>query len=112
MKRPPLPQDRVSAPTPAQLRVSASDLERLDAIQGLLTTLNDPRASAGSLARYVQESSVLSARIEDRYRQRNIGKNPPRLAEQIAILGNREIEGVLLELLEDIVALHSELKTG
>jgi hypothetical protein len=31
------------------------------------------------------------------------------MVQQIAILGNREIENVLLELLEDIVTLHSEL---
>ena len=39
-----------------------------------------------------------------RYRARSGGNYaPPRLSEQIGRLGNRELEGILLELLEDDV---------
>lgn len=80
-------------------------------LHALLRTLNDPRASAISVARHVEQLEVLAARIEERFIQRK-GSPAPRLAEQIALLGNRELEGVLLTLLEDVVALHSELADG
>lgn len=98
-----------AAPAIDPTRVTAADVERLDVLQDLLTTLNDPRASASSLARNIDRSNVLKARIEALYRVRVNERSVPRLMEQIARLGNREIEGVLLELLEDVVILGSEL---
>jgi hypothetical protein len=92
------------------VRVTARDVARLDVLQRLLTILNDPQASAGSLARHVEPSSVLAARVEARFCVRNPGRTAPSLVQQIAILGNREIEALLLELLEDIIVLHSELQ--
>jgi hypothetical protein len=103
---------RPSAPPPAaaprRRDVDASDLERIDVLTALLLTLNDPRASALSVAKHVQDLEVLAARIEERFRQRSTGQ-PPKLIEQIALLGNRELETILLGLLEDVVALHSEI---
>ena len=92
----------------ARRAVGPSDLTRLDTLNALLTTLNDPRASAGSVARHVAGLEVLAARIEDRYLQRRGGRAPG-LAEQIALLGNRELESLLLGYLEDVVSLHSDL---
>jgi len=109
MKRSRGPEERRHTPPKQALCVTASDVARLDILQGLLSTLNDPKASAASLARYVEQSTVLSARIDVRFRLRNPNRGVPPLVQQIAILGNREIENVLLELLEDIVTLHSEL---
>ena len=97
-------------PSGEDLRVAPVDVERIDILQALLLTLNDPRASAGELVRHIQQSRVLSMRIDARFRQRYANREAPKLAEQIAILGNRELESVLMELLEDIVALHSQMK--
>jgi hypothetical protein len=100
---------RSAAPERLRRRnVDASDLARLDVLQALLLTLNDPRASAVSISRHVQGLEVLAARIEERFVQRQ-GGCPPRLTEQIALLGNRQLEEILLGLLEDVVTLHSEL---
>ncbi len=96
-------------PTAAELVVSAADVERLDVLQSILTTLNDPRASAAALARDAERFPVLAARIGARYRARVSGSHAPRLAEQIVRLGNRELEAILLELLEDVVIVGSEL---
>jgi hypothetical protein len=89
--------------------VDATDLERLDVLAALLLTLNDPRASAISVSRHVQDLEVLAARIEHRFVQLK-GSPAPRLTEQIALLGNRELESILLGLLEDVVTLHSMLQ--
>lgn len=88
-------------------QVDRTDLDRLDSLTALLLTLNDARASAPKVARHVAGLEVLTARVGDRFIQRK-GLPLPRLVEQIALLGNRELEGILLTFLEDIVALHSE----
>ena len=102
----------VSTPPPSMeaVRVTAADVARLDVFQSILTTLNDPRASAANLARDVQKSPVLCARIEVVYRQCVGGTNAPRLVEQIARIGNRALEAVLLDMLEDVVILGTELR--
>ncbi len=109
---PSAPPPRESRPSPkeSELVVSPADVERIDVLQSLLTTLNDPRASATALARDAERLPVLRARIEVRYRARSASNYaPPRLSEQIGRLGNRELEGILLELLEDVVIVGSEL---
>jgi hypothetical protein len=111
MRRRLVAEPRPSQPPRAEdLLVAERDLERIDIVHGLLATLNDPRASAGQLVRHIQQSHVLSSRIEARFRQRHANREVPSLSEQIALLGNREIESVLFELLEALVELHSELK--
>jgi hypothetical protein len=120
--RPPAPVGQVSVakrralspppPPPSKRReVNETDLERLDALGALLLTLNDPRASAVSVARHVRSLDVLAARIEQRFVLLQAGP-PPGLTEQIALLGNRELEAILLGLLEDVVTLHSTLRDG
>jgi hypothetical protein len=106
--RPSSPPPRLRAPC-RRLDVDATDLERLDVLAALLLTLNDPRASAISVSRHVQDLEVLAARIEHRFVQLK-GSPAPRLTEQIALLGNRELESILLGLLEDVVTLHSMLQ--
>jgi hypothetical protein len=103
---------RVAA-TPGPARdpscVTVADLGRIDQISALLSTLNDPSAGADALARHVQAIPVLRERVARRFARRTTGHGAKAdVAAQIALLGNRVLEGVLLELLEDIVALHSE----
>jgi hypothetical protein len=93
---------------PDRTEVRAQDVARIDVLQKLLLTLNDPAASASAIAGHVEQYPVLRARVEVRFRQRHGDRALPRPAAQIAALGNRELEAVLLELLEDIVTFHSE----
>ena len=101
---------RPGAPPVDPTVVSAEDVARIDVLQELLMTLNDPAASARAIGRHVEQSPVLRARIAARFRQRWGERDLPRRpADQIAALGNRELEGVLFQLLEDIVMLHTEM---
>ncbi|HZU81973.1 MAG TPA: hypothetical protein VE987_03605 [Polyangiaceae bacterium] len=93
---------------PAQ--VTVKDLARIDAIQALLRTLNDPRAGADVLARQIAGIPVLRARVERRFMQHHPNFTKHDLPQQIALLGNRVLESVLAELLEDLVMLHSEVE--
>jgi hypothetical protein len=95
--------------TPADpTAVRDQDVERIDVLQGLLLTLNDPLAGARNIAWHVEQYPILRARIAARYRHLHGGRALPRPTEQIATLGNRELEQLLLQLLEDIVTFHSE----
>jgi hypothetical protein len=97
-----------SVPEEERTEVRAQDVERIDVLQKLLATLNDPAASAQTIAGHVEQYPVLRTRIEARFRQRYGERALPRTSAQIAALGNRELEGVLFQLLEDIVTFHSE----
>jgi hypothetical protein len=92
--------------------VTADDLRHIDEISALLATLNDPRASAAALARHVSKVPVLKLRIERRYKRVFMRKTCPGTTQQIALLGNRELEAVLLELLEDIVSYPDSTGSG
>jgi len=81
---------RARGGAPLRRHVDRTDLAGLDRVTALLSTLNDPRASAMKVARDVAEIEVLVARVEDRFIQRK-GGPLPRLVEQIALLGNREL---------------------
>jgi hypothetical protein len=90
-------------------RVRPEDLDRIDVLCELLLTLNDPAASARTIGKYLERYPVLRARVEARYRKRyGADRAIPRPSGQIAALGNRELEAVLLQLLEDIVTFHCE----
>jgi hypothetical protein len=94
-------------------RVTVDDLGRIDQISALLSTLNDPSAGAGALARHIESIPVLRERIAIRFARRTTTtsrRTKTDVAQQIALLGNRVLESVLLELLEDLVTLHSETK--
>jgi hypothetical protein len=91
-------------------RVTLEDLDRIGALQSLLSTLNDPRAGADVLARQIAGIPALKARVEHRFKQHHPNFRRHGLAQQIALLGNRVLEGILLELLEDLVMLHSDVE--
>jgi hypothetical protein len=93
-------------------QVCARDVERIGVLQELLMTLNDPAASAGAISQHVENYPVLRARIAVLYRKRYGDRALPRTSAQIAALGNRELEGALLQLLEDVVEFHSASDPG
>ena len=97
------------SPSPDDLRVTEADVKNIDILQSILAVLNDPRASAERLATHIRKSRVFTARIGDHFRRRNVRHPPQQLTQQIAIMGNRELEALLLQLLEDVITLHSEM---
>ncbi len=98
---------RTNPPPEESGRVVLGDLNRLGALSSLLATLNDPRAGADALARHVEQIPVLRVRVAQRFGREHPSWTKHGLPQQIALLGNRVLEGILLEILEDIVALHS-----
>jgi hypothetical protein len=107
------PQNRQSMSSSLRLvdptRVCPADIERLDVIHALLAELNDPRASAVTIAPFIIAFPPLRARIERAFKLRRPNLRAPSVPMQIVALGNREVEAVLLELLEDLTMLRAEL---
>lgn len=106
----PSPPKRRPSARPLRVLVAAEDLEKLDVLHELLATLNDPRASATQIARSIGRHPVLEARVLLAGQTEDNPKRRPRLPEQLARLGNREVEAILLQLLEDLTELDAELK--
>ena len=90
--------------------VTVADLGRISVVQSILKTLNDPRAGADVLARQIAAIPVLKVRVARRFVQHHPNRALPEIAQQIALLGNRMVESILFELLEDLVMLHSEVE--
>ncbi len=90
-------------------RVKAEHLTQLAVIRGILSALNDSHIGADQIARMVEAMSPLRARLALQFLGRFPDGDLPVVGEQIARLGNRELEAVLLALLEDLTILHSEL---
>lgn len=101
------PKDDV--PFTRGVEVEPQDLLRLDAVHALLFDLNDSRAAADILAKHVRNIPVLEARIRHEFKKRHERMGPMGIAEQITRLGNRELEALLLTLLEDLTVLSAEL---
>ncbi len=98
-----------SAPN-GRTELCPSDLESVNVISELLLILNDPQASATALSRSIERLPVLRARLAARFATRHPNRRAPSVAEQIALLGNRTLEEVLLIMLEDLVELASRGK--
>ena len=87
------------------------DLQHLAFIHETLSVLNDECAGAPAIARCIEKLPPLRARLTRRFRalHAHTFRRPPPIVEQLAHLGNRELEGVLLELLEDLTVLRADL---
>jgi hypothetical protein len=100
---------RTSSLPPPLLRrteVSVVDLKHLDVVRRILFVLDEPAASASALATLVDEMPVLAARLGDRFLE---GRGIQTTTEaELAFAGNRQLEAVLLELLEDLTMLSAE----
>jgi hypothetical protein len=106
---------RSKAPAPevpeeSAAQVRRGDLNRLGVIHDLLRVLNDPLAGAQQIALHVGRLPCLRARVTRRFAERLPGRNLPSLPEQVAALGNRALEGILLALLEDLTELRAEIE--
>jgi HD-like signal output (HDOD) protein len=94
----------------ASCDVSASDLQRLDAVHHLLEALRDPLASSKLIEHRVNQIPVLSARMIRFARRGYPARTIATLANALALVGNRGLETVLLELLEDLTVLRADLE--
>ena len=99
----------VVQPSEQDARVQPAHLARLDVLKELLVALNDSMVAAGRLAAYANKLPPLRARIIRRFAVRFPARALPSLTEQIAALGNRELEAILLGLLEDLTILRADL---
>jgi hypothetical protein len=100
---------RSSIPPPLRLlrtEVCASDLQYLDVVRRILSVLHEPAAGAGALAQLVDEMPVLAARLGERLVQHPEATTTTE--EELAFLGNRRLEAVLFELLEDLTVLSAD----
>lgn len=100
---------RVPSPPHDPTVVSPADIDRLDVIHALLSELNDPRASAATIAPFVDRFPPLRARIARAFATRRPNSRAASTAAELVALGNREVEAVLLELLEDLTVLRADL---
>lgn len=89
--------------------VRAEDLESLPIIHQMLRLLNDAFVGAPQLADKVKRIAPLAARVTRRFAERFGGRATGNLAEQLARLGNREFEFLLLTFLEDLTVLRAEM---
>lgn len=91
----------------SRIAVDKEDLGNLSALHRLLHRLNEPAASATALSGLVDGIPVLSNRLHARFRRMR-GRDE-RTSHILSLLGNRELEGMLMELLEDLTVLHADL---
>lgn len=95
-----------------ECRIKRDDLSRLDQVKEVLTLLNDPYIGPYKLADCIEGLPVLAARCRREaalHRPRNEVEN---IERALNVLGNRGIEKVLLELLEDMTIFKSEIEVS
>jgi len=95
---------------PTNTEVSADDLKRLGALHDLLAALNDPLASRRKLQTLTSFSPVLTARVV-RHAQARLATIET-LEAALTLIGNRGLEAVLLQFLEDLTVYKGELEAS
>ena len=91
-------------------KVQPADLKRLDLVRDMLQLLNDPYVGPFKLSDIVEHFPVFAARCRREaalFRPRREVEN---IERALNVIGNRGIEKVLLELLEDLTILKSDLE--
>lgn len=90
-------------------KVSKEDLKRLGQVSELLTLLNDPYIGPFKLTDCIEGLPVLAARCKREAALHRPKSEVEQIERALNVLGNRGVEKVLLELLEDMTILKSEL---
>jgi hypothetical protein len=97
-------------PEAADCQVRPEHLAMLSTLHELLTALNDTWAGRNRLVQLVSAMPVLGMRCI----RRALRKRPTALAlsldQTLTMLGNRDLEAELLELLEDLTIMKAELE--
>jgi hypothetical protein len=91
---------------PSSTKIGAEDLKHLGPVHQLLTALNDPFASRGKIEMLIRSIPVLSARILVQAREQ--WPTVDQLSQALTRFGNRGLERILLEFLEDLTIYKSE----
>lgn len=91
-------------------RVKKDDLKRLDQVKELLSLLNDPYIGPYKLTDCIEGLPALAARCKREAALVRPRSEVEQIERALNVLGNRGIEKVLLELLEDMTILKSELE--
>lgn len=99
----------VAPPRFAETRVTREDLSRLSDILKMLSLLNDEFAPAHKLAILINQMPPLKARVTQTYNLMFMGKALPSFQTQVGAIGNRQLETLLLEFLEDLTILRADL---
>jgi hypothetical protein len=103
-------KQRPFIPVPDACRVRAEDLKLLDQVKGLLSLLNDPYVGPFKLTECVENIPVFAARCRREAALHRPRAEVEKIERAMNVLGNRGVEKVLFELLEDMTILHSELQ--
>ena len=90
--------------------VTPADLKLLPEIRRLLSALNDPVVSQREIDHLCTKVPVLARRIVAHARARAPLRDITRLDSALGLIGNRGLETVLLQLLEDLTVLKADLE--
>lgn len=99
-------RSRQQQPLPTSCEVRVEDLEHLGALHSLLAALNDQYASVSKLAMLTSQQPVLTARVMKHAKNRS--NTVETLNAALQLIGNRGLEKVLLEYLEDLTMLKAD----
>ena len=94
---------------PADIKVQPKHLKDLDKIHELLRALNDPYAAGKNIGNLVGKIPILVARCVHRAASRSSKIEINSIDHAITLIGNRGLESVLFDLLEDLTMLKSKL---
>jgi len=92
-------------------RVQPSDLKRLHMVRELLRLLNDPYVGPLKLSETVANIPVFAARCRREAALFRPRSEVAQIDRALNVIGNRGIEKVLLELLEDLTILKSDIES-
>ncbi len=87
-----------------------ADLVYIDSFLDLLHCLNDPFAGGPKITELVSKIPVLSARVIRRARGRSKRRKIDTVAQALTLIGNGGLETELIQLLEDLTILKSEME--
>lgn len=99
-------------PKSEECRISEQDLARLPQVKELLSLLNDPYIGPYKLTECVEALPVLAARCRRAASLVRPRSEVQPIERALNVLGNRGLETVLLEFLEDMTVLRCELEAG
>jgi hypothetical protein len=101
---------RWSTEPPPSIEPSREELKHLAALHSILSTLNDNTAGVNQLVRYLGDLPALAARVLVAARREARDRDVETVEHGLSILGNRGFEGVLLDYLEALTILKSDLE--
>lgn len=104
--------DQLIAPRAADCEARAEHLVQLGPIHELLKALNDPCAGGQRVTTLVAQIPLLAHRCIHALMQKRPTLRAATLNQALALLGNRGLETELLQVLEDLTVLRSELDAG